>query len=280
MKVLLVGATGQLGQALQDSLIDHHVMALDRESIDITNREKTFQSIASVHPDIVVNAAAFTNVDQAETDEASAYRVNALGPQNLAFATESCGIPLVHVSTDYVFDGTKSGAYHEFDCPNPQSVYGKSKLAGEEAVRQIAKQHFIVRTAWLYHTVGKNFPKTICRLAKQGEVRVVNDQHGSPTFAPHLAKAIGQLLESSHFGTYHLAGAGETTWFEFTQTLFRYLGVETRVNPITTAEYPLPAPRPANSVLSSLHNPPRLLPPWEDGVREFALQYSEVLSFS
>ncbi len=277
MKVLVVGASGQLGHALQDALRHQDVIAWNFDTLDITQRIQTSRAISEVSPDVVINAAAFTNVDQAESDRASAYRVNAVGPQNLACATDALGIPLVHISTDYVFDGTKIEPYHEFDQPQPRSIYGKSKLAGEEAVRACTRQHFIVRTAWLYHTIGKNFPKMICQLAGKSEVRVVSDQRGSPTFAPHLAQAIAQLIMTHHYGTYHLAGTGGTSWFELTQALFAHLGITAQVVPVLTTDFPRPAPRPANSVLTSLQDPLVLLPPWENGVREFAEQYAQDL---
>ncbi len=278
MKVLVIGANGQLGHALQDVLNKQDVIAWDIEHLDITKRTQTMKSISEIHPDVVINAAAYTNVDQAESDSVTAYRVNAVGPQNIACATDALGIPLVHISTDYVFDGTKAEPYHEFDQPQPQSTYGKSKLAGEEAVRTCTRQHFIVRTAWLYHTIGKNFPKTICRLAEQSDVRVVNDQRGSPTFAPHLAQAIDQLIMTKNFGTYHLAGAGGTSWFELTQALFKHLGIARCVTPVSTSEFLLPASRPANSVLTSLQDPLIQLPPWEEGLMQFAQEYLHVLN--
>ncbi len=274
MKVLVVGAQGQLGHALQQVLETRQVDAYGREALDISNRLRTRQAVEQAKPDVVINAAAYTNVDQAELDIESAYRVNALGPQNLALATEALGIPLVHVSTDYVFDGTHTQPYHEFDRPNPCSIYGKSKLAGEEVVRTIAKRHFIVRTAWLYHTVGKNFPKTICHVSQRSAVRVVNDQFGSPTYAPHLAKAIDQLFDTRAYGTYHLAGSGGTSWFGFTQLLFKHLGIQSQLTPVATNEFPRPAPRPAYAVLTSLQDPSISLPPWEQGVEEFARCYS------
>ncbi|MDH4195320.1 MAG: NAD(P)-dependent oxidoreductase, partial [Nitrospirota bacterium] len=176
-------------------------------------------------------------------------------------------------STDYVFDGRQTRPYHEFDRTNPLSVYGQSKLAGEEAVRVANPRHLIVRTAWLYHTIGKNFPNTICRMAGKEVVRVVNDQFGSPTFAPHLARAVFQLVETDAYGTYHMAGSGGTSWYEFTQALYQALGIQTTVVPIPTVQYPLPASRPAYAVLNSLQHPLIPLPPWEEGVREFATQW-------
>ena len=242
MTVLVVGASGQLGNALQQALKPRVVRAYNREALDITNRENTNRVLGQAKPDVVINAAAYTNVDQAESDQSAAYRVNAVGPQNLALATGALGVPLVHLSTDYVFDGTHTEPYHEFDQTNPRSIYGKSKLAGEEIVRAVTRRHFIIRTAWLYHTVGKNFPKTICQLAQDAGVRVVNDQFGSPTYAPHLAKAIEQLLDTHAYGTYHLAGSGGTSWFGFTQLLFKHLGIQAQLTPVSTSEFPRPAP--------------------------------------
>jgi len=274
MKVLLVGAYGQLGHALQQSLTAHDVCAYGKDALDISNRERTGKLVEGVKPDIVINAAAYTQVDQAESDGSMAYRMNAVGPQNLALTAEALGVPLVHISTDYVFDGTQTEPYHEFDRPNPRSIYGKSKLAGEEIVRATARRHFIIRTAWLYHTVGKNFPKMICDLAQRSSVRVVNDQFGSPTYAPHLATAIDRLLTTRAYGTYHLAGSGGTSWFDFTQELFTQMDIQTLLTPVSTKEFPRPAPRPAYAVLTTLQDPFILLPPWKQGVAEFARHYS------
>ena len=270
MNVLVVGSQGQLGHALQDELRTHHVTAYDIENLDITNRTETKRVITEIKPDVVINAAAYTNVDQAESEPDAAYRVNALGPQNLALATESVGIPLMHVSTDYVFDGNQEVPYHEFDRPNPSSIYGKSKLTGEEVVRATTSRHFIIRTAWLYHTIGKNFPKTICGLAQQSEVRVVHDQFGSPTYAPHLARAINVLLDTEAYGTFHFAGAGGTNWYGFTQELFQQLNIHAKIIPVTTTEFPRPAPRPKYAVLTTLQDPLITLPPWQEGITEFA----------
>ena len=272
-KLLITGAQGQLGHALQAQFADHEVIAWDIQDLDISQLDQVQKAVNHVRPDVVINAAAFTQVDQAETEQEAAYRGNALGPRNLAIATKGMGMPLVHFSTDYVFDGRQSHPYHEFDRPNPLSVYGQSKLAGEEEVQKRNPRHFIVRTAWLYHIVGKNFPQTILRLAKQDQVRVVNDQFGSPTYCPHLAQAVCRLLETDAFGTYHLAGSGGASWYDFTKALYAARGIHTSVVPITTAEYPLPAPRPAYGVLTSLQDPLITLPPWEEGVREFSAEW-------
>jgi dTDP-4-dehydrorhamnose reductase len=272
-KLFITGAQGQLGQALQAQFVDCEVIASDIQDLDICQLEQVRKALGAIRPDIVINAAAFTQVDQAETNQDAAYRGNALGPRNLALATKDMNIPLVHFSTDYVFDGQQSRPYHEFDRPNPLSVYGQSKLAGEEEVQKGNVRHFIVRTAWLYHIIGKNFPQTILRLANQQQVRVVNDQCGSPTFAPHLAQAVSRLIETESYGTYHLAGSGGTNWYDFTKALYQACGIRTPVVPITTADYPLPAPRPAYAVLTSLQDPSITLPTWEEGVRDFAAQW-------
>ena len=272
-KLLITGAQGQLGRALQAQFFDREVMAWDIQELDICQLEQVRKAVNDLRPDIVINAAAFTQVDKAETHQEAAYRGNALGPRNLALATHEMNIPLVHFSTDYVFDGRQSRPYHEFDRPNPLSVYGQSKLAGEEEVQKNNPRNFIIRTAWLYHIVGKNFPQTILRLAQQEQVRVVNDQFGSPTFAPHLAQAVSCLLETDAYGTYHLAGSGGATWYGFTKALYHARGIQTAVMPITTTEYPLPAPRPAYAVLTSLQDPSITLPSWEEGVRDFAAQW-------
>jgi len=272
-KLLITGAKGQLGQALQAQFVDCEVIAWDIQDLDICQLEQVRKALAHMRPDIVINAAAFTQVDQAEKSQEEAYRGNALGPKNLALVTNEIGIPLAHFSTDYVFDGRQSRPYHEFDRPNPLSVYGQSKLAGEEEVQKNNPRNFIIRTAWLYHIVGKNFPQTILRLANQQQVRVVNDQFGSPTFAPHLAQAVSRLIEIESYGTYHLAGSGGTNWYDFTKTLYQACGIRTPVVPITTADYPLPAPRPSYAVLTSLQDPLITLPPWEEGVRDFAVQW-------
>jgi dTDP-4-dehydrorhamnose reductase len=276
MRILISGANGQLGRALQEVFTAHDCVALDHSRCDIVRLDVVRQVIETYRPNIIVNTAAYNQVDRAEEEQDIAYRVNALGPRNLALVTAAYQIPLLHVSTDYVFDGTSTRPYHEFDYPNPKSVYGASKLAGEEAVRALNPRHYIVRTAWLYHWWGQNFPKTMCALAQQSsEVRVVHDQVGSPTYAPHLAAAIAQLVSTDAYGTYHLAGRGGTSWFELTRALYHHLGIHTRVTPVTTAEFPRPAERPRYSVLTTLQDPQILLPPWEEGLAIFAQKMRE-----
>lgn len=281
MKILIAGAGGQLGCALQTTLVDHQVIALAHAQLDIVSFDAVREAIRAHRPGVVINAAAYTNVDGAETDQVGAYKLNAIAPRNLAIATCQFGIPLVQVSTDYVFDGLggtmPDKAYHEFDATNPLSVYGKSKLAGEQAVASLNPRHFIARTAWLYHhepAGGKNFPKTMLAQALQhgrDSVRVVSDQYGSPTYAPHLAAAIKRLIETGAYGIYHLAGSGGgTSWFELTRRLYQLFEVKAEVHPCAASEFPRPAIRPRYSVLTTIQEPQIVLPVWQDGLAEFA----------
>lgn len=273
MKVLITGAGGQLGCALQAELAGREVVALTRAELDITRLEDVRAAVSAHRPDVVINCAAYTNVDAAEEDGAGAFALNAEGPRNLAMATADRDIALVQVSTDYVFDGFGNRPYRESDPTNPLSVYGRSKLAGEQAVAAINPRHSIVRTAWLYHhqpASAKNFPKTMLAQSHRESVRVVNDQHGSPTYAPHLAAAIARLIETGAYGIYHLAGAGQTTWFDLTRRLYQLFGIQTRVEACTTEEFLRPARRPAYSVLATIREPKILLPAWEDGLEQFA----------
>jgi dTDP-4-dehydrorhamnose reductase len=270
VKILLTGAAGQLGTALQTSLQAHQVVALGHGQLEITRLAAVREAIDAHRPNLVLNAAAFNDVDGAETRPQDAHAGNALGPRNLAVATAAHGIPLLHVSSDYVFDGTGKRPYTEFDATNPCSAYGRSKLAGEEAVRALNRRHYIVRTAWLFSTVGRNFAKTMCGLAGRPEVRVVSDQYGSPTYVPHLAAGLARLIETEAYGTYHVAGKGGASWFELTRALYRHLGITTPVHPVATADFPRPAERPRYSVLTTVQDPPIVLPPWEDGAAAFA----------
>jgi dTDP-4-dehydrorhamnose reductase len=270
MKVLITGAGGQLGCALQTILTGHEVIALEHAQLDVTRFEDTREAITAHRPGLVINAAAYTDVDGAESDQTGAYRLNAVAPRNLSVASCELGVPFVHVSTDYVFDGLSDRPYHEFDRTNPLSIYGKSKLAGEQTVAAHNPRHYVVRTSWLYHTEGKNFPKAMLAQSRRAEVRVACDQYGSPTYAPHLAEAIAKLVETGAYGTYHIAGNGAASRFEMTRKLYQLLGLGTVAIPAATAEFPRPAPRPRYSVLTTVQEPEILLPPWEDGLAEFA----------
>jgi dTDP-4-dehydrorhamnose reductase len=270
MRILVTGSGGQLGRALPPALPQHTIVGLTHADLDIAEEDAVRAALAAHAPDLVINAAAWTDVDGAESDPDGAFRANALGPEILARATAERGVPLLHMSTDYVFGGEGSRPLDEDAPVGPRSVYGRSKLAGEEAVRAHQPRHFIVRTAWLFSGTGKNFPRTLLDLASRGEVRVVDDQHGSPTWAPHLAEALARLIATERWGTWHLAGRGGTTWYGFARALLSAAGIGTRVVPVRTEEFPRPAPRPAYAVLTTRHVPPILLPPWEDGVAAWA----------
>jgi dTDP-4-dehydrorhamnose reductase len=270
VRILVTGAGGQLGRALCSALVGHEVAGVARGALDVTALEQVRAALRSARPQLVINAAGWTDVDGAEADPEGAFRANALGPRNLAIATAEVGLPLVHVSSDYVFDGKGARPLHEYDAAAPLSVYGASKLAGEQAVREHQPRHYVVRTAWLYAASGRNFPSALLAIADRPELRVVQDQHGSPTWAPHLAAAVARLIETEAWGTWHLAGRGGTSWYGFARALFAAAGLRTPLVPVTTKEHRRPARRPAYVVLTTIQDPPILLPPWEEGVAAWA----------
>ena len=252
MRILVTGANGVLGTDLVQQLSAHKLIALTQDDLDITDRAATMTIVNEHRPEVIINAAAFTNVDRCEDAIDDAYKVNALGPRNLAIAASAVGASLVHVSTDYVFSGDQPDARREYDETRPVSIYGKSKLAGEIAVRQHNANHFIVRTAWLYGFAGNNFVTTMLRLARErGEVSVVDDQIGSPTYTVDLAKAIAHLLGTNAYGTYHLSNAGVCSWYEFAKAIFALSKLDVNVNPITSDQLTRKAKRPSYSVLDN-----------------------------
>lgn len=275
MKILITGCRGQLGQALQAALKTYALVCVDMQELDITDPLAVEQRIHAEEPELVINAAAYTRVDDAETDIENAYRVNETGPRLLAQATQEIDATLLHVSTDYVFDGRSQRPWLESDQPSPLSVYGKSKLAGELAVQETHAKYFIVRTAWLYHFNGENFLRTMYRLSKHDEVRVVDDQRGSPTNADDLAEAIARLIKTQDYGIHHLVNAGAVTWYELTCEFYRQLGIVTKVVPVSSEEFPRPAPRPANSVLGTERNNAISLPDWREGISRLVQDISE-----
>lgn len=257
MKWLVTGASGQLGLALQEELTQRGIdfVGANSSELDITKPLIVNQMVDSIKPSVIINAAAWTDVDGAESNETAAYSVNALGPQNLANAASKAGERLVQISTDYVFSGDASSPWSEKAPHNPQSVYGSTKSEGESFVlTTLPSNSYVIRTAWLYSSVGKNFAKTMTNLAlnQKGKVRVVNDQIGQPTFAGDLAKQIVELvLSEAPAGIYHGTNSGQATWFEFAQQIFRLAGADvSRIIPVSTSEFPRPAKRPAYSVLS------------------------------
>ena len=283
MKILLAGGSGQLAQELQPILLSSgEVIAVDRTRLDLSRPESIRQAMAEIQPDLVVNAGAYTAVDKAESEPELANAVNGIAPGILAEECEKLGASLIHFSTDYVFDGSHGSAYLETDSTNPLGTYGQSKLAGEEAIRKAGNRHIIIRTAWVYGNGGQgNFVKTMLRLGKEREeIRVVADQIGSPTWTLDLSAATSQiipLLGQEKFGTYHYTNSGVCSWYDFAIAIFEeaaQLGLPLKVQrviPITTAEYPTPAKRPAFSVLSTVKISALLgthPPHWRQGLRK------------
>jgi dTDP-4-dehydrorhamnose reductase len=280
-KVLLIGAKGQVGQELQVTLpYLGEVISIGREELDLTNSEKISQLIREIHPDYLVNAAAYTAVDKAETEPDLAYSINAIAPKIMAESAEKIKAKFLHISTDYVFDGRKNTPYLETDLTNPLGVYGQSKLRGEEEIKTVNSQAIILRTAWVYGSYGKsNFVKTMLRLGKEREeLKVVVDQVGSPTWAKDIATAITHLLINvdNPPGIYNFTNSGVASWFDLTKAIFEEAKISgiplkiQRVIPITTAEYLTPAVRPAYSVLSGQKISQQLgyIPPyWRDSLK-------------
>ena len=270
MKILLTGAGGQLGRAVCERVSGHALVARAHAELDVAERGAVAAALDTLRPELVLNAAAYTAVDRAEDEPAAAARGNELGPRILAEETARRGLALLHVSTDYVFDGEKGAPYVESDPVHPISVYGATKLAGEEAVRAANPRHYVVRTAWLYGPVGTNFALSIRAAAARGApLRVVDDQWGSPSYAPHVATALARLIETGAFGTHHLANTGVTSRFEFASALLAALGSAVRIEPIPTSAWPTRARRPRNSALASERTTGIVLPHWRDGVRDF-----------
>ncbi|WHX48657.1 dTDP-4-dehydrorhamnose reductase [Paenibacillus woosongensis] len=287
MRVLVTGAGGQLGQDVLRVFQNagHIVLPCDRETLDITDFDNCLERTEAFKPDVVIHCAAYTAVDQAESDVDTAYAVNASGTRNMVLAAQSVGAKFCYISTDYVFDGTAKAPYHEYDNTNPQSIYGKSKRAGEVLVQSLSSAFFIVRTSWVYGLHGHNFVKTMLKLgAEKPELKVVNDQKGSPTYTVDLAQFLLELAQTEKYGIYHASNTGECTWFEFAKAIFdeaeRIFGQNypVRVEPCTTEEFPRPAPRPRSSVMEHLAirtNGLRDLRPWREGLQAFLRELGE-----
>ncbi|WP_068779052.1 dTDP-4-dehydrorhamnose reductase [Paenibacillus sp. GM2] len=285
MKILVTGAAGQLGRDVV-ALFEQQsfaVLPCDRKSLDITDSDACLKRVEEFRPDVIIHCAAYTAVDQAETDINLAYEVNAVGTRNLVVAAEEVGAKFGYISTDYVFDGQSTKGYHEYDNTNPQSIYGKSKRAGEVLVQSLSSAYFIVRTSWVYGLHGNNFVKTMLRLGQDKQIlNVVDDQKGSPTYTVDLAKFLLELVQTEKYGIYHASNSGECTWYEFAKAIFAEAGsisnkeYNVQVIPCTSEEFPRPAPRPANSVMEHLSirtNGLQDMRHWREGLKAFLQEY-------
>ncbi len=253
MKILITGSDGMLGHDLADVLKGKHELILTTsKTLDITDKDHVIDFVSSQKPDMLINAAAYTDVDGCEKNQELAYSVNGEGVRNLAMACKKIGCGLVHISTDYVFNGENTRPWVEDDETGPISVYGKSKLEGEKAICEILDKYFILRTAWLYGVNGRNFPKTMLELAENhSKITVVYDEVGTPTYTLDLAQAISKLIETDCYGIYHLTNSGSCSWCEFARYIFEIAGADVEVVPVTADEFARPAPRPSYSVLEN-----------------------------
>ncbi|MFP4014036.1 MAG: dTDP-4-dehydrorhamnose reductase [Chitinispirillaceae bacterium] len=288
MKLLIVGSGGQLGSDFvkEANLQGHDTAALDYPQIDITSPESVLETVKSVRPDVIVNCAAFTAVDLCEEKQDQAFALNADGSANLARAAKESDALLVHISTDYVFSGDLDRPYTEEDTPGPNSVYGKSKLEGERRIASVWNRHMIFRIAWLYGVNGNNFVKSIRRFGlknrEEGKpLRVVNDQIGSPTWTVSVCRQVLKVLDSGEYGVYHCTSEGSCSWFDFAEEIINASGIDVRVEPCTTEEFPRPAPRPVNSVLENKKLKTlglNIMPEWKDAFRQFLAAEKESAS--
>ncbi|OAA86952.1 dTDP-4-dehydrorhamnose reductase [Clostridium ljungdahlii] len=287
MKVLITGGKGQLAGQLEEILLmgkseigaldkiysDAEVRFPSREELDITKLNDVRNFITGYAPDVIINCAAYTNVDKCETDFESAFKVNSLGARNLALASQDIKIKLVHISTDYVFNGRGTVPFREYDLPDPVSVYGKTKLLGEQYIRENCSRYFIVRTSWLYGLYGKNFVYTILKAAKEkGHLDVVNDQRGNPTNAEDLAYHILKLALTCEYGIYHCTGKGECSWYDFACKIVDYAGIECTVSPMTSEKLNRAAKRPEFSSLDNMMLRCTVgdnMRNWEDALKSF-----------
>lgn len=284
MRVLVTGANGQLGHDVVELFgsAGHLVLGCDRDSLDITDETMCLERVQQFKPDAIIHCAAYTAVDQAETDVDAAYAVNAVGTRNMVLAAERVKAKFCYISTDYVFDGTAVSPYQEYDNTNPQSVYGKSKRAGETLVQSLSSAFFIVRTSWVFGLHGQNFVKTMLKLGQEKPLlNVVNDQKGSPTYTVDLAAFLLELIQTEKYGIYHASNTGECTWFEFAKAIFEEAssvfgqGYSVRVEPCTTEDFSRPAPRPRHSVMDHLSirtNEFQDLRPWREALRAFLIE--------
>lgn len=279
IRVLVTGGQGQLGKDLVEMLEkrDYKVFPVDREEMDITDFACCEQVMNHIKPHIVIHTAAYTAVDQAESDRERAYLVNAYGTRNVAVVAQQLGAKLVYISTDYVFSGEGNIARDEFQAVSPINVYGASKLAGEQFVKELHQKSFIVRTSWVYGQHGNNFVKTMLALSKQKqEISVVHDQIGCPTYTIDLATTIIEVMNTSLYGTYHVSNSGKCSWHEFATAIIELSGLDTKVIPVYTDAFPRPAARPAFSVFDHMSlrvNGFKVPRPWKEALADFLRRY-------
>jgi dTDP-4-dehydrorhamnose reductase len=289
MKILITGAKGQLGKKLIETLSDHELILTDSQEMDITDKSRVEEVIAKEQPDFIIHTAAYTAVDKAEEMKELCYKVNALGTKNLAEVAKENDTTLLYISTDYVFDGLGHTSLKETDPTSPVNYYGETKRDGEKFIEDICQKYYILRTAWLYGELpkdhpGSNFVETMLKLAKENpEVKVVNDQIGSPTYTKDLCNVIKSIVDRSSengqritdnvipFGTYHVSGEGEASWYDFAKEIFTQTGTKVKLTPIPTSEFPRPAKRPAYSYLSKDKLKAAGLPirPWQEALTEY-----------
>ncbi len=278
--VLITGSDGQLGTELVRVLsADYRIVPADVAEMDITDAEAVRRFVLEHEPDCIIHAAAFTGVDDCESMQEEAFRVNGQGTKNVAVAAGEVGARLFYISTDYVFDGLKDTPYREDDDTNPINVYGASKLLGERFVKEEAERFFIIRTAWLYGFEGNNFVKTILKLAAgKDKLEVVDDQRGSPTFAPDVARQIARLIPTDLYGTYHCTSQGSCTWYDFAEKIVTLTGEKVRVERTKSEKLSLPAKRPPNSVLENRMLQRQgldIMPFWEESLKKFIEEVGE-----
>ncbi|WP_461201880.1 dTDP-4-dehydrorhamnose reductase [Anoxybacillus sp. TBDG-1] len=278
-RVVVTGARGQLGTEVVERFrqMEWDMYGYGKDELDITDAQQVMSMLEYIRPHVVVHAAAYTKVDEAEKEKEQAFLINAYGTRNVAVAAEKVGAKLVYVSTDYVFDGKEKEPYDEFASPHPINVYGKSKLAGEHMVRDFHSKFFIVRTSWVFGAHGSNFVKTMLRLAKEKEeIFVVDDQYGCPTYAVDLARSIYELVQTEKYGLYHISNTGQCSWYEFAQAIFTEASVDVRVQRCRTEDYPRLAARPSYSVFDHMAlrlNGFKPLRHWREALQQFLLVY-------
>ena len=282
MKVLVTGAWGMLANDLVPVLSEcgYEVFAPPEDMLDVTHLDTVRAVVDSCEPEMIVNCAAYTQVDEAEREEHQALIVNSFAVQNLCLVCQERDIPLVHFSTDYIFDGTKEGPYTIYDEPNPLGAYGRSKLLGEKYILWLLRKFYLIRTSWLFGHHGRNFIETMLELGqRQKTISVVSDQRGCPTWTRHLAEAVVALIQTGRYGIYHITNSEPATWFDFAQEIFRLSRMDIELVPVTSDEFPTPARRPLNSVLDPFP-PPQLLgremPSWREALKEYLQQRNTV----